>query len=120
MYNLQIFSSSPLLSFIFYWDLLKTFIIIDNFIFWLPQVLVAARGLSLVVARENYSALCCMGTSLWWLDLLQSTVSRAHGLQQLLNMAQQLWLTDLGALWHVESSQTKEQICVPCAGRRIL
>ena len=96
------------------------FIIIYNFIFWLPWVLVAAHGLSLVVARENYSALCSMGISLRWLVLLQRTVSRTHGLQQLLNVAQQLWLTDLGALWHVESSQTKEQIHVPCTGRRIL
>ena len=34
--------------------------------------------------------------------------------------AQQLWHTGLIAPWHMESSQTRNQICVPCIGRQIL
>ena len=48
---------------------------------------IAARGLSLVEASRGYSLLQCVGFSLWWLLLLQSTGSRhagsvvvAHGL----------------------------------------
>ena len=36
-----------------------------------------------------------------------------HGLQW-------LWLSGLVALWHVGSSQTRDQTCVPCTGRQIL
>jgi len=34
--------------------------------------------------------------------------------------AQQLWLTGLVALWHVESSWTRHQTHVPCTGKQIL
>ena len=47
--------------------------------FWLRWVFVAARGLSLVEASEGYSSLRCMGFSLRWLLLLQSTGSRHLG-----------------------------------------
>ena len=40
---------------------------------WLRWVFISARRLSLVVASGGYSSLCCMGFSLWWLLLLQST-----------------------------------------------
>ena len=33
---------------------------------------------------------------------------------------QKLWCRGLVTLWHVESSQTREQTCVPCIGRQIL
>ena len=56
--------------------------------FSLHWVFVAARGLSLVAARGDYSLLWCVGFSLRWLLLLQSTSPRstdsavvAHGLQ---------------------------------------
>ena len=49
------------------------------FFFWLHWVFVAARRLSLVVASQGYSSLWCMGFSLQWLLLLQSTVSRRTG-----------------------------------------
>ena len=52
-----------------------------------------------------------MGLSLWWLLLSQSTGSRAQ--------AQELWPTGLVAPRHVESSQTKDQTCDLCIGRRI-
>ena len=39
---------------------------------------VAARGLSLVVVSGGYSSLQCVGFSLQWLLLLQSTGSRAQ------------------------------------------
>ena len=73
--------------------------------FWLRWVFVAAGGLSLVAASGGYS-------SLRWLPLLRSTGSRAQ--------AQQLWRMGLVAPWHVGSSQTRAQTCVPCTGRRIL
>ena len=47
--------------------------------FWLCWVFVAARGLSLVVARGAYSLLRCPGFSLRWLLLLQSMNSRHVG-----------------------------------------
>ena len=34
--------------------------------------------------------------------------------------AQQLWLTDLAAPWHVGSSQTRARTRVPCTGRQTL
>ena len=34
--------------------------------------------------------------------------------------AEQLWLTDLVAPWHVGSSQTRARTCVPSIGRQIL
>ena len=47
--------------------------------FWLHWVFVAARGLSLVAASRGYSSLQCVGFSLRWLLLLQSTGSRRTG-----------------------------------------
>ena len=56
----------------------KVYLLIYLFI-WLHWVLVAARGLSLVVASRGYSLLQCMGFSLWWPLLLWSTGSRHAG-----------------------------------------
>ena len=47
--------------------------------FWLTWVFAAERGLSLVVASGGYSLLWCVGFSLQWLLLLQSTGSRRTG-----------------------------------------
>ena len=47
--------------------------------FWLCWVFVAVCGLSLVVASRGYSSLWCVGFSLRWLLLLQSTGSRRAG-----------------------------------------
>ena len=47
--------------------------------FWLCWVFVAVRGLSLVAVSGSYSSLQCMGFSLQWLLLLQSTGSRHTG-----------------------------------------
>ena len=47
--------------------------------FWLRWVLVAVRGLSLVVVSRGYSLLRCTGFSLRWLLLLQSMGSRCTG-----------------------------------------
>ena len=64
---------------------LNLFILFINF--WLRWVFIAARGLSLVAARGDYSSLWCAGFSLQWLLLLWSAGSRhvgsvvvAHGL----------------------------------------
>ena len=47
--------------------------------FWLCWVFIAAHRLSLVVASGDYSSLRCEGFPLWWLLLLQSRASGAHG-----------------------------------------
>ena len=47
--------------------------------FWLCWVFVAAYGFSLVAASMGYSLLWCVGFSLQWLLLLQSTGSRLAG-----------------------------------------
>ena len=100
--------------------------------FWLHQVFVAARRLSLVLASGGYSSLWCAGFSLRWLFLLQSMGSRRAGLsscgtwgQQLWLMgsraqASQLWRTGLAAPRHVGSSWTRDRTRVPCIGRQIL
>ena len=54
---------------------------------------------------------CSAGFSLQWLLLLQSTGSRAQA---------RLWHMGLAAPWHVQSSRTSDQACVPCIGRRVL
>ena len=78
--------NEPYLIYLFY----CCFFFINLFIlftyFWLRWVFIAARGLSLVVVSGGYSSLRCMAFSLPWLLLLQSTGSRAHGLQQLQHM----------------------------------
>ena len=100
--------------------------------FWLHCVFIAAHGLSLVVASRGYSSLQCVGFSLWWLLLLQSTGSRRVGFSscgtqpQLLWLvgsraqAQQLWHMGLVALRHLGSSWTRARTGIPCIGRRIL
>ena len=47
--------------------------------FWLFWVFFAAHGLSLIAESRDYSLLQCMGFSLQWLLLLQSTGSRHTG-----------------------------------------
>ena len=49
------------------------------FFFCLCWVFIAARGLSVVAASRGYSLLWCVGFSLRWLLLLQSTGSRHVG-----------------------------------------
>ena len=72
--------------------------------FWLRWVFVAAHGLSLVVASGGYSSLWCVGFSLQWLLLLQSTGSRhvgsvvvAHGLSSCGSRALEHRLSSCGA-----------------------
>ena len=100
--------------------------------FWLRWVFVAAQGLSLVAASGGHSSLRCMGFSLRWLLLLWSTGSRCAGFTSCSTwaprlwlvgssaQAQQLWHTGLAAPWHVGSSRTRDQTCVPCIGRQVL
>ena len=55
----------------------------------------------------------CMGFNNYstWVLQLQLAGSRAW--------AQQIWCTGLGAPWHVESSQTRNQTCVLCISKQI-
>ena len=55
------------------------FSLINLFYFWLLWVFVAMRGLSQVAVSGGYSSLWCVGFSLQWLLLLQSTGSRRAG-----------------------------------------
>ena len=67
--------------------------------------LVAARGgYALVAVRMLRTAVACLVAEHWL---------KVHGLQR-------LWCTGLVALRPVESSQTRDQACVPCFGRRVL
>ena len=97
--------------------------------FWSLWVFIAACGPSLVALSRGYSS--CAGFSLqWWLLLLRSTGSRCAGFSSCSTraqwltgsraQAQQLWRTDLVALWHVGSSWTRALTCVPCIRRWIL
>ena len=51
------------------------------YFFWLHWVFIAECRLSLVAASWGYSSLWCVGFSLQWLLLLQSTAPRVPGLQ---------------------------------------
>ena len=72
--GLRIIQIGFLMSQIIFFNLFILFIY-----FWLPWVFLAARGLSPVVVSGGYSLLRCVGFSLWWLLLLQSTGSRHAG-----------------------------------------
>ena len=62
----------------FFVNFLKNLFILFTY-FWLHWVIVAARGLSLVVASGVCSSLRCAGFSLQWLLLLRSRGSRHAG-----------------------------------------
>ena len=66
-------------------------------------------GFSLQSTGSRHAGFSGCGT---WAQQLRPTGSRAQ--------AQQLWHTGLVVPWHVGSSQTRAQTCVPCIGRRIL
>ena len=116
---------------VFFYKILKIFILFIIIYFWLHWVFVAVCGLSLVAASGGYSLLWCAGFSLRWL-LLRSTGSRCAGFSSCGSWAQQLWLTgsraqaqqlwrmSLVALWHVRSSWTRARTHIPCIDRRIL
>ena len=69
-----------------------------------PSLVVESRGHSLVVARGFLTAVasCCVQA----LGL--------EGFSRCGMWAQQLWYTGSVAPRHVGSSQTRDQICVPC------
>ena len=83
-------------------------------------------------ASGGYSSLRCMGFSLRWLLLLQSTGYRRAGFSSCSAWAQQLWLAGSRAqaqqLWctglvaprHVGSSRTRAQTRVPCVASGFL
>ena len=76
------------------------------------------------------SLLLCVGFSLQWLLLLQSTDSRAHGLQHLQLLGSVLVapgllgsvvvMHELSCSWHVGSSPIRDGTLVSCIGRQIL
>ena len=76
--------------------------------FWLHWVLIAVRGLSLVVASRGYSLIALPG-----LLLLRSTCSRVRQFQW-------LWHTGLVTSQHVESSRTRDRTHVADTDRWVL
>ena len=70
----------------------------------------SVRELSLVAASGGHSSSRCMGLSLSWPLLLQSTSSRRTGSVVVGPVAPR----------HVGSSQTRARTCVPCISRQIL
>ena len=61
-----------------------------------PMVLLVAHGLSLIVMSGGYSLLWCMGFSLHWLLLSQSTVSRCLGFSSC-----GIWAQLLHGMWNL-------------------
>ena len=96
----------------------KAFSLLTDMHIWLFMAVLGLRGcvgFCLAVARRS-----CSLVVMWWLLLLQSMGPRVHGLSSCSTWAQQMWCTGLVALWRVGSSQTRDQTCVSCIGRRIL
>ena len=83
-----------------------------NFAYW---VFVAASVLSLLSTSRDYSLLQCSGFSLWWLLLFWSmgSVVVAHGLS--CSEAHGILVPRPG----IKSVCPRNQICVPCIGRRV-
>ena len=87
--------------------------------FWLPWAGAAVCGLSLAAGRRAYPLALVYGFP---------CSSSAWGTEQALEHMgfsscdtwAQLWCMGLAASGHTESSQTKDQTCVLCIGRRIL
>lgn len=73
-----------------------------------------------------------MGSSSWWLLFLWNVASGCPGIGSGSRWARELWFlgsrvqawylwgTGLPALRHVESSPTRDQMCVSCVGRQLL
>ena len=83
------------------------------YIFLAVLGLISCSGFSLVVVSRGYSLVAVKGFSLQWFLLLQSTGSRARGLQK-------LQLSGLVALGHGGSSRTRDRTHVLCTSRWIL
>ena len=75
-----------------------------------------------VLAFSSCSELGCSLVVLQgpWLLLLRAQALGGAGLSSCSTWAQELWYTGLVALWHAESSWTRDQTRVPCIGRQIL
>ena len=93
-------------------NLLHLYSIFNIFIFGCAGSLLLCAGFRLWQAGATLP--CSIGASCggWWFLLFQSTGSKALRLQY-------LWHTDLADPKHVESSQTRDQTCVPSIGRWI-
>ena len=91
----------------------STFIQLFVIYFWLCCVFIAALWLSLVTVIGGYSLIVVHG-----LLIAVASLVAGHIFQG--SQAWQLWHMGLVALWHVGSSQTRDQTHVPCIGRQIL
>ena len=87
--------------------------------FCLCCVLIAAPGLSLAAESRGSSLVVVCGLLVEVASLAVEEGSRHTGFSRSV-WAQKLWCTNLVAVRHVGSSQTRDQTCVLCIGRRIL
>ena len=79
-----------------------------------------ACGLSLVAENGSYFSFSCIGFSLRWFPLLQSTGCRYASLSSCSTRARDLWHTSLVAAQHVGSSRTRDRTGVPRTARLLL
>ena len=90
------------------------------YLFWLCWFFVAAWELSLGAASRSYSLLQCMGFS-----CCRTWAPGIQGFSSCSSWAPECRLSScciraLVALWHEESSWTRDRTCVPCIARHIL
>ena len=88
--------------------------------FWRCWIFDDAHGLALVLAKGDCSFLWCSGFSLRWLLLLQSADSRLTGSRMRGSAAVAHAFRCIPPPQYVNSSQTRDQIHIPCIGRWIL
>ena len=94
------------------WILFKKILIIY---FWLCWVFISVHRLSVAVMSEG----CFLVSALGLLTAVASPGAE-HGLWTSRDRAWWLWRVGLVALWHVESSWTRDWTRVPCIRRYIL
>ena len=82
------------------------------------------RGLSPGAVSRGCLLVVVAGLPLWWVLLLQSVGSRCAGFRGCSSWAPELWLSNCAVVvvapGQVGSSLARDQIQLPCIGRRIL
>ena len=123
--------STPIVSFFTFTSLINLKFIFKNFLNIFIYLFLAALGLHCCVRAFSscgergllFVAVCRLLIAV--ASLVSEHRLQACGLQQLWlagcrAQAQQLWHMGLVVPWHVGSSRTRAQTCVPCTGRQIL
>ena len=87
---------------------------------WLHRVFVAVRGILSLRPAEATLCCCAQASHCGAFSCCKAWVLGCSGFSSCSMWAQKLWCMGLFSLWHVGSSQTRDQTRVPCIGRRIL